>query len=96
MGLIKIENMEFYAFHGHYKEEQIVGNRFLVDLEMECDMALPAQSDQLDDAVTPAQGRVALALPERPTLAVLPGSRSGEVKHLMAPFAAAAAHCSGS
>jgi len=51
MGKIVIEEMEFYAFHGHYKEEQIVGNRFLVDLEMECDMALPAQSDQLEDAL---------------------------------------------
>ncbi|MCA1747113.1 MAG: dihydroneopterin aldolase, partial [Bacteroidales bacterium] len=39
--MIKIEGMEFYAFHGHYKEEQIVGNRFLVDLEMETDMAVP-------------------------------------------------------
>ncbi len=35
MGKIIIEDMEFYAFHGHYKEEQIVGNRFLVDLEIE-------------------------------------------------------------
>ena len=43
--------MEFYAFHGHYKEEQIVGNRFLVDLELEADMAKPAESDQLEDAV---------------------------------------------
>ena len=51
MGLIRIEEMEFYAFHGHYKEEQIVGNRFLVDLEMETDMAAAAASDQLDDAV---------------------------------------------
>lgn len=51
MGLIKIEEMEFYAFHGHYKEEQIVGNRFLVDLEMETDMSAPAASDRLEDAV---------------------------------------------
>ena len=32
MGIIEIEGMQFYAFHGHYKEEQIVGSRFLVDL----------------------------------------------------------------
>ncbi len=51
MGLIKIEGMEFYAFHGHYKEEQIVGNRFLVDLEMETDLSVPAESDSLEDAV---------------------------------------------
>ncbi len=51
MGKIIIEEMEFYAFHGHYREEQIVGNRFLVDLELETDMEKPADSDQLDDAV---------------------------------------------
>lgn len=51
MGKIIIEEMEFYAFHGHYKEEQIVGNRFLVDLEMETDLAGPAESDRLQDAV---------------------------------------------
>ena len=51
MGKIIIEEMEFYAFHGHYEEEQIVGNRFLVDLELECDMTRVAESDQLEDAV---------------------------------------------
>ena len=51
MGKIIIEEMEFYAFHGHYREEQIVGNRFLVDLEMEADMAKPAASDQMQDAI---------------------------------------------
>ena len=51
MGRIIIEEMEFYAFHGHYKEEQIVGNRFLVDLEMEADLGAAAASDKLDDAV---------------------------------------------
>ena len=51
MGKIIIEEMEFYAFHGHYQEEQIVGNRFLVDLEFETNLATPAKSDKLDDAV---------------------------------------------
>jgi 7,8-dihydroneopterin aldolase/epimerase/oxygenase len=51
MGLILIENMEFYAFHGHFKEEQIVGNKFLVDLTIETDMSIPSKSDSLKDAV---------------------------------------------
>ena len=51
MGHIQIENMEFYAFHGHYKEEQKVGNKFMVDLVIETDMTKPAESDNLKDAV---------------------------------------------
>jgi 7,8-dihydroneopterin aldolase/epimerase/oxygenase len=51
MGMIHIEQMEFYAFHGHYQEEQIVGNRFLLDLKIETDMTIPAESDDLKDAV---------------------------------------------
>jgi dihydroneopterin aldolase len=51
MGKIVIEEMEFYAFHGHYQEEQIVGNRFLVDLELKTDLSAPAESDNLKDAV---------------------------------------------
>jgi dihydroneopterin aldolase len=51
MGLIQIENMEFYAFHGHFKEEQIVGNKFLVDLTIETDLKKPSETDNLKDAV---------------------------------------------
>lgn len=51
MGVIHLESMEFYAFHGHYKEEQIVGNRFLLDLIIETDMSAPSKSDELEDAV---------------------------------------------
>lgn len=51
MGVIRLENMEFYAYHGHFKEEQIVGNKFLVDLLIETNMSKPAQSDDLKDAV---------------------------------------------
>lgn len=51
MGLIQIENMEFYAYHGHFKEEQIVGNKFLVSLEIETNMDNAALSDNLIDAL---------------------------------------------
>lgn len=51
MGIIHIADMEFYAFHGHFKEEQIVGNKFLVDLTIEADMKAPMESDNLKDAV---------------------------------------------
>ncbi|MBW6502048.1 MAG: dihydroneopterin aldolase [Bacteroidales bacterium] len=51
MGKIYIASMEFYAFHGHYREEQIVGNKFLVDLTIDTDMQVPSQSDNLKDAV---------------------------------------------
>lgn len=51
MGLIQIENMEFYSFHGHFKEERIVGNKFLVDLTVVTDMKAPSESDSLKDAV---------------------------------------------
>lgn len=50
MGIIRIEDMEFYAFHGHFKEEQIVGNKFLIDLEIETDLEPAGISDRLEDA----------------------------------------------
>ncbi len=51
MGLIHIENMEFYALIGHYKEEQIVGTNFLVNLTLKTNMEKPSMSDNLDDAL---------------------------------------------
>ncbi|HEX2919609.1 MAG TPA: dihydroneopterin aldolase [Bacteroidales bacterium] len=51
MGQIQIENMEFYSFHGHFREERIVGNKFIVNLTIETDMKQPAESDNLKDAV---------------------------------------------
>ena len=51
MGRIEITNMEFYAYHGHYQEEQIVGNKFLVDLSIETDLEPAARSDSLKDAL---------------------------------------------
>ena len=51
MGLIEIEGMEFYAYHGHYKEERVVGNRFLLYLKMETNTEIAENSDDIDDAL---------------------------------------------
>ncbi len=51
MGLIKIENMEFYAFHGCYDQEQVVGNRFIVDLEISANLDKAALSDNIEDTL---------------------------------------------
>jgi dihydroneopterin aldolase len=51
MGLIEIEGMHFYAYHGHFEAEQIVGNDFTVNLQMEADCSKAALSDDLNDAL---------------------------------------------
>lgn len=51
MDLIEIEGMHFYAYHGHFEAEQIVGNDFIVNLEMQVDCSKAADSDNLDDAL---------------------------------------------
>ena len=51
MGVIEIEGMEFYAYHGHFAEERVVGNRFIVDLTLSTDCAKAAKSDDLIDAL---------------------------------------------
>ncbi|MEI7660675.1 MAG: dihydroneopterin aldolase [Bacteroidota bacterium] len=49
MGTILLEGMEFFAFHGCFKEEQIIGTRFVVDLAVEVDTSVAEQSDSLHD-----------------------------------------------
>jgi dihydroneopterin aldolase len=51
MGTISIEGMEFFAYHGHFKEEQIIGTRFTVDLFMETDTGEAETTDNLSKTV---------------------------------------------
>lgn len=51
MGKIIIEGMEFYAYHGHFEEEQIVGGKFIVDIKIETDLVKAGISDSLEDAL---------------------------------------------
>ena len=51
MGTILLEGMEFFAYHGHFKEEQIIGTKFIVELEIEYDSSTAEKSDKLHDAL---------------------------------------------
>ena len=51
MGIIEIEGMKFYAYHGHFAAEQVVGNNFEVNIRLEADCNAAAESDNLDDAL---------------------------------------------
>lgn len=51
MGVIHLENMEFYAYHGCFEEEAIVGNNFIVNLWLETDTEKPSETDDINDAL---------------------------------------------
>lgn len=51
MGLIKLNKMEFFAYHGHFEEETKVGNYFIVNLQLKSNTNKAEASDSLDDAL---------------------------------------------
>ena len=51
MGWIIIEGIKFYAYHGHYEAEKIIGNYFVVDVHIKTDCLKAAVSDNLTDAL---------------------------------------------
>jgi len=51
MGLIQIEGMEFFAYHGCYKEERVIGTRFMVDVAIEADTTEAEATDDLKKTV---------------------------------------------
>jgi 7,8-dihydroneopterin aldolase/epimerase/oxygenase len=51
MSKILLENMEFFAYHGCFKEEQVIGNRFIVNLELETNTDAAELSDSLHDTI---------------------------------------------
>ncbi len=47
MGLIQLEGMEFWAYHGLYSGEEQIGNRFSVDVELELDVTKAGETDDV-------------------------------------------------
>lgn len=51
MSVISIEGMEFYAYHGCFSEEQLIGTWFVVDLFLTLDTTEAEQTDRLEATV---------------------------------------------
>ncbi len=51
MGKITLKNMQFYAHHGHFDEEQIVGASYELNLCLHFDVSNAAKSDDLTDTI---------------------------------------------
>ena len=43
--------MIFYAHHGYYQAERELGQKFEVDVELECDVSKAIQTDSLHDTI---------------------------------------------
>ena len=49
--LVCLENMEFFAYHGYYDEEQKIGNRYTVNVIIETNFMRAAQEDLLEGTI---------------------------------------------
>ncbi|HEY5615213.1 MAG TPA: dihydroneopterin aldolase [Bacteroidota bacterium] len=49
--IIRLHNAVFYAYHGVLTDEQNLGGKFEVDVELHCDLSRGAKSDNLKDTV---------------------------------------------
>lgn len=55
MDKILFNGMEFYGYHGVFPEENRLGQRFFVDVEIGMDLSLAGKSDRLEDTVNYAE-----------------------------------------
>ncbi|WP_282122554.1 dihydroneopterin aldolase [Algibacter mikhailovii] len=51
MGLIKVENIRVFAYHGCLKEETKIGSDYSVDLEVKANLKTSSKTDKLEDTV---------------------------------------------
>ena len=49
--MIAIEGMHFYAHHGFYQEEQVIGGQYQVDVYMKTNFGEAATSDNLEKTI---------------------------------------------
>lgn len=47
MSQIALEGMRFYAYHGFYEEEQIIGNNYVIDVFIKTNFSAAAEEDDL-------------------------------------------------
>ena len=52
MGIIKLQNIRTFSYHGCLVEEERIGSDYRVDLEVKTDLRKSSQSDELSDTVS--------------------------------------------
>ena len=51
MGIIKVNNIKLYAYHGCLDEEAKIGSEYRVDVAVKADLKKSAKTDALEDTV---------------------------------------------
>jgi 7,8-dihydroneopterin aldolase/epimerase/oxygenase len=51
LNVVRIQNAVFYAYHGALEDEQNLGGKFELDVDMHCDFAAAAKTDSLEKTV---------------------------------------------
>ena len=51
MGIIKVENIRIFAYHGCLTEETKIGSDYRVDLKVEANLQTSSKTDKLSDTV---------------------------------------------
>ena len=51
MGVVKVENIRVFSYHGCLKEETKIGSDYRVDLEIKANLQKSAKSDMLKDTI---------------------------------------------
>jgi len=51
LNVIRLRNAAFYAYHGVMADEQNLGGKFEVDVDLHCDLSAAAESDSLKKTV---------------------------------------------
>ena len=75
MGLLELEGLEFYSYHGCLPHEKAAGNLFTVDFKAETDMEKAAESDSLEDTID--YGKIYDIVAD-----VMNGEHAGLIEHL--------------
>ncbi|MCC8154566.1 MAG: dihydroneopterin aldolase [Tannerellaceae bacterium] len=52
---IELKDMNFYAYHGVFPQETLVGNHFVVNLNLTAPLEKAVESDELDDTLNYAE-----------------------------------------
>ncbi len=55
MDKIVLRNMKFYGYHGVRQDEQLNGQQFIVDVQLNADLKVACESDRIEDTVDYSQ-----------------------------------------